>query len=291
MKKFTFVLILALIANFMLIGAAFADVSEQDVKEAIKITEKLRKLSDRNDIEGIKKYYSDNYKSHDGYNKDQIMEIFETARKLYPSSKTKETIKKVDVEGDLIKIYIDEISTTKFTVKGEDASYTENGKIKGKMVSSADYSMTYKKENDSLVVVADEIFSEVTDIRYGEAMDADFKMEAPKTLKPKEEFTVKTTLIVPEDRVAVGSIGHDKIVYPVEKYWDPYRAIDATGILERVMIANNDNINEYANATYAFIKTAKAKKGEKKKYRAVISGMGFYVQRMNMEKTKNENKG
>lgn len=289
MKKFTSILVLALIVNFMLIGAAFANISEQDVQEAIKITEKLRKLSDKNDIEGIKKYYSDNYKSHDGYNKDQIMEIFETARKLYPSSKTKETIKKVDVEGDLIKIYIDEISTTKFTVKGEDASYTEKGKIKGKMVSVADYSMTYKKENDSLLVVADEIFSEVTDIRYGEAMEADFKMDAPKTLKPKEEFTVKITLVVPEDRVAVGSIGHDKIVYPVEKYWDPYRAIDSTGILERVMIANGDNTNEYANATYAFIKSAGPK--SKSKYKAVISGMGFYVQRMNMEKTKNENKG
>ncbi len=289
MKKFTSVLVSALIVNFMLIGAAFANISEQDVQEAIKITEKLRKLSDKNDIEGIKKYYSDNYKSHDGYNKDQVMEIFETARKLYPSSKTKETIKKVDVEGDLIKIYIDEISTTKFTVKGEDASYTEKGKIKGKMVSVADYSMTYKKENDSLLVVADEIFSEVTDIRYGEAMEADFKMDAPKTLKPKEEFTVKITLVVPEDRVAVGSIGHDKIVYPVEKYWDPYRAIDSTGILERVMIANGDNTNEYANATYAFIKSAGPK--SKSKYKAVISGMGFYVQRMNMEKTKNENKG
>lgn len=289
MKKFTSILVSALIVNFMLIGAAFANISEQDVQEAIKITEKLRKLSDKNDIEGIKKYYSDNYKSHDGYNKDQIMEIFETARKLYPSSKTKETIKKVDVEGDLIKIYIDEISTTKFTVKGEDASYTEKGKIKGKMVSVADYSMTYKKENDSLLVVADEIFSEVTDIRYGEAMEADFKMDAPKTLKPKEEFTVKTTLVVPEDRVAVGSIGHDKIVYPVEKYWDPYRAIDSAGILERVMIANGDNTNEYANATYAFIKSAGPK--SKSKYKAVISGMGFYVQRMNMEKTKNENKG
>ena len=289
MKKFTSILVSALIVNFMLIGAAFANISEQDVQEAIKITEKLRKLSDKNDIEGIKKYYSDNYKSHDGYNKDQVMEIFETARKLYPSSKTKETIKKVDVEGDLIKIYIDEISTTKFTVKGEDASYTEKGKIKGKMVSVADYSMTYKKENDSLLVVADEIFSEVTDIRYGEAMEADFKMDAPKTLKPKEEFTVKITLVVPEDRVAVGSIGHDKIVYPVEKYWDPYRAIDSTGILERVMIANGDNTNEYANATYAFIKSAGPK--SKSKYKAVISGMGFYVQRMNMEKTKNENKG
>ena len=289
MKKFTSILVLALIVNFMLIGAAFANISEQDVQEAIKITEKLRKLSDKNDIEGIKKYYSDNYKSHDGYNKDQVMEIFETARKLYPSSKTKETIKKVDVEGDLIKIYIDEISTTKFTVKGEDASYTEKGKIKGKMVSVADYSMTYKKENDSLLVVADEIFSEVTDIRYGEAMEADFKMDAPKTLKPKEEFTVKITLVVPEDRVAMGSIGHDKIVYPVEKYWDPYRAIDSTGILERVMIANGDNTNEYANATYAFIKSAGPK--SKSKYKAVISGMGFYVQRMNMEKTKNENKG
>ena len=289
MKKFTFLLISALIINFACYSAAFADVTEKDVKEVIKITEKLRKLSDKNDIEGISKYYSDNYKSADGYNKDQILEIFETARKLYPSSKTKETIKKVDVEGDLIKIYIDEISTTKFTVKGEDASYTEKGKIKGKMVSVADYSMTYKKENDSLLVVADEIFSEVTDIRYGEAMEADFKMDAPKTLKPKEEFTVKITLVVPEDRVAVGSIGHDKIVYPVEKYWDPYRAIDSTGILERVMIANGDNTNEYANATYAFIKSAGPK--SKSKYKAVISGMGFYVQRMNMEKTQNENKG
>ena len=289
MKKFTSILVSALIVNFMLIGAAFANISEQDVQEAIKITEKLRKLSDKNDIEGIKKYYSDNYKSHDGYNKDQIMEIFETARKLYPSSKTKETIKKVDVEGDLIKIYIDEISTTKFTVKGEDASYTEKGKIKGKMVSVADYSMTYKKENDSVLVVADEIFSEVTDIRYGEAMEADFKMDAPKTLKPKEEFTVKITLVVPEDRVAVGSIGHDKIVYPVEKYWDPYRAIDSTGILERVMIANGDNTIEYANATYAFIKITGPK--SKSKYKAEISGMGFCDQRMNMEKTQNKNKG
>ena len=289
MKKFTFILILVLLLNFAFCSTAFAVVDEQDIKETIKITEKLRKLSDKNDIEGIKKYYSDNYKSHDGYNKDQIMEIFETARKLYPSSKTKETIKKVDVEGDLIKIYIDEISTTKFTVKGEDASYTEKGKIKGKMVSLADYSMTYKKENNSWVVIADEIFSESTDIRYGEAMDVEFKMEAPETIKPKEEFTVKTTLVVPEDRVAVGSIGHDKIVYPVEKYWDPYRAIDSTGILERVMIANDKNLNEYANATYAFIKSADKK--SKSKYKAVISGMGFYVQRINMEKTKDENKG
>ncbi len=291
MKKFTFLLISALIINFACYSAAFADVTEKDVKEVIKITEKLRKLSDKNDIEGISKYYSDNYKSADGYNKDQILEIFETARKLYPSSKTKETIKKVDIKDDLIKIYIDEISTTKILVKGDDAAYTEKGKIKGKMVSVADYSMTYKKENDNWMVVADEIYEEATDIRYGEAMEADFKMEAPKTLKPNEEFTVKTTLVVPENRVAVGSIGHDKIVYPTEKYWDPYRAIDSTGILERVMIANDKNINEYANATYAFIKTVDTKDKKAKKYRAVISGMGFYVQRMNMEKSNNENKG
>ena len=96
-------------------------------------------------------------------------------------------------------------------------------------------------------------------------------------------------MVVPAGRVAVGSIGHDKIVYPVEKYWDPYRAIDSTGILERVMIANGDNTNEYANATYAFIKSAGPK--SKSKYKAVISGMGLYVKRKNIEKTKNENKG
>ena len=138
MKKIVICLILALILNFTLKDVAFALVTEKDVAKVVKITEKLRKLSDKNDIEGIKQYYSDSYKSADGYNKTQIMEIFETARKLYPGSKTKETIKKVDIEGDLIKIYIDEISTTKFVVKGKEASYKEKGKIKGRMVSTAD---------------------------------------------------------------------------------------------------------------------------------------------------------
>ena len=62
-----------------------------------------------------------------------------------------------------------------------------------------------------------------------------------------------------------------------------------------ILAANKDaHVVEFSmtDGGDAFVDTiAKAKKGEKKKYRAVISGMGFYVQRMNMEKTKNENKG
>lgn len=280
--KFFSVLITALLISTLFAGTAFAEITKNDYRSVVKITKKLRKLSDNNDIKGISKYYSDNYKSFDGYNKDQIMEIFETARRLYPTSKTKEKILKVKEENGLIKVFIDETSSTKIVIKGEEASYSENEKIAGLMTSSANYSMIYKKEDGKWLVVGDEIYDESTDIRYGDALESDFQMDAPDTIKPGTEFTVKTLLEVPKDVFAVGSIGHDKIIYPPEKYWDPYRAFNPTGVLERVMVANKDGINEYANATFAFVKAPdNIKDGTE---RAVISGMGFYVKRMNMQK-------
>ncbi len=282
MRKFILILTAALLVNFSVFNAAFAAITENDYREVIKITKKLRKMSDKNDIKGLSKYYSENYKSFDGYDKEHIMEIFETAGKLYPDSKTKEKIIKIEDENDLIKVYIDETSSTKILIEGEEASYASEKKIKGKMTSSANYSMTYKKEEAGWRVIADEIYEEITDIRYGEAIKSAFQMETPDKLTPGEEFSVKTTLEVPKERYVVGSIGHDKIIYPPEKYWDPYRAIDSEGILERVMIANKEGLNEYANATFAFVKAFG--ENEENALRATISGMGFYVKRINMQK-------
>jgi len=243
---------LVLFALVFFSNGVFADIiTKKDIKTVIKITEKLRKLSDNNKIDEISKYYSKDYISYDGYTKDEIIKIFETARELYPESRTKEKILKVEQNSGLIKIYIDETSKTKLLVTGEEAMYADKGKIKGLMTSSANYSMTYKGE----------------------------------------EFTVKTTLEVPEDVLAVGSIGHDKIVFPPEKYWDPYRVIDETGVLERVMTANKEGINEYANATFAFVKTPGAADSLKDAVEhSSISGMGFYVKRINMKKEA-ENEG
>ena len=287
MRKTAVCFISIVLAFFLSVNTVFA-ITTEDYENVIKITKKLRKLSDKGKTEEIAKYYSENYKSFDGYNKEETLNIFESARELYPKIKTKEKIEKVETKDDTIKVYITENSYAKLDVKGADAKYAVGNKIKGRMDSKAYYSMIYKKEGEDWKVIGDEIYSESTEIKYGEAIEADFDMEIPKSITAGEEYTVKITLQMPINRFVVGSIGHDKIVYPPEKSWDPYRAINKSGILERVMIANKEGENEYANSTFAFINPfVKIKKNDKNidTEKAVISGLGFYVKRINTDET------
>lgn len=291
MNKFYKILSGVILFSLLSLNAAYAEINQSDYKEVIKLTKKLRKLADKNEIEELAKYYSEDYKSFDGYNKKQMLEIFSIANKLYPNSKTKETILKTEAKDDLIKIYLTEHSKARIDVKGEDAAYATKNKVKGEVVSNSDYSMIYRKEENGWMVLGDEIYSETTEIRYGEAIKADFDIEVPENITPGDEFTVKAVVKIPENRFVVGSIGHDKIVFPPEKYYDPYRAINKTGILERVMIANKEGLNEYANMTVAFITpfgTGIDKETRLEKIKAAISGMGIYVKRINTKENSIE---
>ncbi len=256
----------------------------KDYDNIIKITKKMRRLSDKNKIDELMKFYSNDYKSFDGYNKNEMAEIFLMASKLYPESKTKETIKKIENDGDLIKVYMMENSKTKLDAKGQDAMYAINNKIKGLMESYADYCIIYKKDEEGFKVVGDEIYDETTSIKYGEALETNLELETPKNIKPNEEYTVKMSIDMPFNRFVVGSIGHDNIEYPPNKVPDPFRAINSTGVLERVMIANSKGKNEYANSSFVFFAPFTKKSKE-----ASISGMGIYIKRINTAKEeKNE---
>lgn len=270
-----------------LLGAnAALAVTTADIKEVTKITKEMCKLSNNNKIDELGNYYSANYKSFDGYGKEEILKIYKISNELYPNSKTKEKITKIEAKDGFIKVYIDEKSKTNVDVTGDDAIYAPADMIKGEMKSASQYSMTFQKEEDVWKVIKDEIYSEETKIKYGEAIKAEFEMETPSTIKEGEEYTVKTTLKMPNDRLVVGSIGHDKIIFPPQKYFDPYRSINESGILERVMIANKDGKNEYANSTFAFIAPRAAIKGSKNKenQRAAITGMGIFIRRVNLDR-------
>ena len=273
-----------LILFFITANCSYA-VTASDYKTVIKSVKKMCKLTNQNKIDELKSFYSKDYKSFDGYNRDQIIEIFKIANKLYPDIKSKEKITKIETKDDNIKIYMEEFSKGKMFVAGEDARYAPTDTVKGKMTSSSSYSFLFKKENDKWLIISDEIYNEETAITYGDAINVDFKMEVPDSIKEGEEYTVKTTLQMPSDKVVVGSIGHDRIIFPPEKYFDPYRTVSDSGILERVMIANKEGKNEYANSTFAFISPFTMKKNAKEiEYRASISGMGIYVKRINLKK-------
>ena len=89
MRKTAVCFISIVLAFFLSVNTVFA-ITTEDYENVIKITKKLRKLSDKGKTEEIAKYYSENYKSFDGYNKEETLNIFESARELYPKIKTKE---------------------------------------------------------------------------------------------------------------------------------------------------------------------------------------------------------
>ena len=283
MKKF--LALIALMSVFALNCAEAFALSEKDTKDVIKFVKKVERLSDKNKIKELTDCYSDDYVSFDKYTKEEMKEVFKIASKLYPKTKTKGEILKIEEKEDnTLKVYIQEQSTANMTIKGEDVIYASKNVIKGKMTSTSNHALIIKKENGVWKIKGDEIYGEETKIEYGEAISADFKMETPNYITPGEEFSVKTTISVPENRFAVGSIGHDKVIFLPKKYNDPYRSIDQTGVLERIMIANKEGQNEYINSTFAFIAPCfKKTKDDKTTSGASVSGMGIQVKRVNVK--------
>ena len=136
MKKAAVCFVSFILIMFLSINSVYA-ITTEDYENIVKITKKLRKLSDRGKTEEIAKYYSDNYKSFDGYNKEETLSIFQSAKELYPDIKTKEVIEKVEPDDDIVRVYINETSYSKLDVKGKDAKYADVNKIKGRMESTA----------------------------------------------------------------------------------------------------------------------------------------------------------
>ncbi len=260
-------------------------LDKKDYKEAVAASKKMCKLVNQNKIDELKDYYATDYKSFDGYTRDELMDIYKVALELYPDIKSKEKITKVEEENGNIKIYITEKSKIKIDPTYVEAIWESMDKLKGTMQSSSHYAVIFKKENGAWVVASDEIYDETTEIKYGEAIGASFQMDMPDNIKSGEEYTVKTVLKPKKGRFMVGSIGHDKIALPLEKNDSPFRSIEGKGTLERVMIANKEGKNEYVNYSYAFIAphTFKDKYTESVTY-MFVSGMGFVVKRINILK-------
>ncbi len=289
MKKIGILSFFVTLSLLIFSNQVFAAVETKDIKEVKKITKKIIKLSDKNDSSGIEKYFSENYTSFDGYNKKDTIKIFDTTAQLYKNAKSKEKITKIEPFNDDIKVYITETLKNNMDTEGGENTNTEGKIIKGEMISTSDYSLVFTKENGSWLVIRNEIYDETTKILYGEAIKTDFTLETPENIDPGKEYTVKLSITPQEDRYTVGSIGHDKIVWPPEKTFDPYRSINSDGVLERVMIANKDGKNEYANTVFAFITPyvdikANSSVTEDEIKKAAISGMGIYIKRVNVKK-------
>ena len=88
----------------------------------------------------------------------------------------------------------------------------------------------------------------------------------------------------PDDIVALASLSREEIVYPPVDYQEKFRKFPESGDLERLVKANDKNLDEYAVASVGFTKVYVNE--EQTKARIEVLGMAYIMKRINMEHIK-----
>ena len=106
----------------------------------------------------------------------------------------------------------------------------------------------------------------------------------PMFVKSGEEYDLSLKIDKPEDVVALASISREEITYPPLDCQEKFRKIPESGDLERLVKANNKNLDEYAVASIGFTKVSLNEKMTKAKIE--VLGMAYLMKRINIDKIK-----
>ena len=154
------------------------------------------------------------------------------------------------------------------------------GKLEGKSV----YNLYLKKENNEWKIVCDDILMEETSLKYGLANKLNMELITPIRVQSGSEYDLSLKIDKPKDIMALASISREEIVYPPEDYQEKFRKIPEAGELERVVKANNKNLDEYAVASIGLTKVSINE--EQTKAKIEVLGMAYLMKRVNMDRTR-----
>ena len=218
--------------------------------------------------------YDTNYRNGDGYDLEVYSKLVKDLWQNYNNIKYGIKIKDITLESD-DKAKVELVETS-------HADIPVTKRMSGVLNSEANSIYYLKKINGKWKVTSDEIIDEVTSMLYGDAMNLDIKLTAPKEVTPGYEYTASLEFIPPKDTFAIASIAKDKVEYPQKQAKEVFRKLPEDNILERLFIANSDKANEYVIAsiglTKADIKDLSIKLS--------LTGFGYQIIRVNVVEEK-----
>lgn len=198
--------------------------------------------NDRN-LKSFINLYSPEYINNDGFNLSLSKTILEDLWKERSDIRYSNTVNTVSFYGDMAIVNVTETTTAKIT--------DENKQI-GTLKSCANITYNLKRNGKSWVITSENIVSEEINMLWGDAKCVAMFMEAPQTVAANSEYSAKLYIAPPTGILAVGSITAEKVTYPQSTQKEAYRKFAPDYSLERLLIANSDNTNEYAVAKIMF---------------------------------------
>ena len=258
---------------------------ETEIKELLK---KHNKAIQEHKFEDIKVFYDDNYKSADGFSLNDLTDMLEKAHKNYGNIKYKTKINNVTA--------FDNWALAQMSDKSRAEIYPNNNKKHkdkmGVLEGTSSYVIYLKNTPEGWKITSDEVLMEETSLKYGIANKINMDLVTPMFIKNGEEYDLSLKMDKPDDVIALASITREEVTYPPADTEERFRKFPPEGELERLVRANNKNLDEYAIASVGFTKVSFNE--QEARARIEVLGMAYIMKRINNESlrmTKKEVEG
>ena len=274
---------LILISALFFFSASGVFAAQNPEKEIRTLLINHNKALEKNDIETIKKCYSAEYKSADGFDLANLIDMIKKTNATYGNMKYKTKISDIMVFDDYAIAQVTDNTSALIFHDKERKDIEKAGHLTGKSA----YAVFLKKTPDGWKIFYDNILMEETSLRYGIANKLDINFKAPVFIKEGEQYDISLNVKKPNDIIALASISNEEIVYPAREPDEQFRKLSIDGDLERIVRANKKNLDEYAVATVGFTKVTLNE--DETKARIEILGMAYILKRVNMQNQKAAN--
>ena len=229
-------------------SAANAETLEKNVEDFL---DKVYKSWNEHNAEKLFSYYSSNFESGDGLDKDDLKELTETLWKNYPDSDVQSQTRTVRIQDQYASVTVVDFFS------GHSAEEHEELGEKGTLNAISQGELFLKKYGDTWKIESDKTNFELITVHFGSVKDYldsnQIYFAVPEQVKSGEQYTGTLYFILPENVQATATVNQEAITNEPGDINESFQAISAHK-LERLFSANETNHNELISATVILTK-------------------------------------
>ena len=246
---------------------------KNDIKQIKALFKKHVLLANKHDIDGLNFLYSDNYVNNDGFDKKTYFKSIEATWESCKDLTYTTEILSIEINGDHANVYVNETASGTLVEKIEDFSIAGEIHSKSKGIYHLD------SINGNWYISGETALSDESSLVYGDARYMNIEIQAPAQVNSGENYTASLKVEADSNILITASITSDPVVFPTKTPQNDLRLLPETQILERIIKANTDNINEYVIASMAI---SRVKPVDIENYKIYMSGLACVMKRVNV---------
>lgn len=225
--------------------------------------------ANQNDLANFLKSYAPTYISNDGFNMESTKELFTDLWKQYNGIKYKNKVNSIAFYGNTAVVNVSEVAS----------AVVDSDNKKGELKSFVDVVYYLERRGKSWVITAENVISEEIAITWGDARSVAMYLEAPQLVSSGDEYSAKLFIAPPNGIFAIGSISNEIVSYPQKPQKDIFKKFAQDYSLERIMMANNKNTNEYVVASIGYTRPSTSGSSG---FNMNLSGYACLIRRVNV---------